>query len=560
MHTHQATAAKIANREFELCVLGGGATGAGCALDAQLRGLNTVLLEANDFAAGTSSTSTKLIHGGVRYLEQAVRELDLAEYRVVRRALQERIRMINNGPYLSRNMEFIVPCFDWFTAGYMGAGLKMYDWVAGKARLFRSRFLSRETTLRRLPLLRRDRLVGSVVYADGQFDDGRYNLALVKTMVEAGGEAVNHARVLSFATNDLGNLCSAEVENQLTGERFSIRATAFVNATGPWADTIRRMANSHLPPRIRVSKGIHIFLSLDLHQSNSALLIPKTEDGRVLFAVPWYGLLQVGTTENEVSIDDQMCVTRDEVNYVLRHLNQYLEIPVSPEHIVSGTAGMRPLVSAGSSQITSKLARDHVIERDSASGLISIMGGKWTTYRAMAEDTIDEVQKYLGQKPVPAKTRNLCLAGSEDYSPDFWKSLVANYGISEATAHHLAVKFGSRAIPLLNLTRKDPTLAEPIVPGFSPLRAEIVYAVQEEMASTIDDVLTRRTGLELLSWKAARAAAPLTGALLAKELGWSSDVQQHAVQAYERKITRMLELAGLPDQQPASPPLHGRQG
>ena len=550
MRTHQAAAAIIANQEFDVCILGGGATGAGCGLDAQLRGLKTVILEANDFASGTSSTSTKLIHGGVRYLEQAVKEFDVAEYRVVRRALQERIRMLHNGPHLSRTMEFVVPCFDWFTAGYMGIGLKMYDWVAGKARLFRSRFLSKATTLKHLPLLKSDHLVGSVIYADGQFDDGRYNLALVKTMVEAGGEALNHARVQSFTKNSQGKLRSVDVENQLTGERFAVRAKVFVNATGPWADTIRQMANPEAHSRMRVSKGIHVFLSLDLHQSKSALLIPKTEDGRVLFAVPWYDLLEVGTTETEVSIHDEMYVTKEEVAYVLRHLNHFLQHPVSPEQIVSGTAGMRPLVSAGGSQATSKLARDHEIELDTTSGLISIMGGKWTTYRAMAEDTIDAVQKYLGQKILPAKTRDLRLAGSENYAPGFWKTLVSNYGISESTAHHLSVKFGSRSIPLLDLVREDATLAEPIVPGFPPLRAEIVYSAREEMALTIDDVLTRRTGLELLSWRAAREAAPLTGSLLAKELGWLTEFQRDAVKAYERKITRMLELAGLPDKPP----------
>jgi len=546
MRSHQEAEERIAGREFDVCVLGGGATGAGCALDAQLRGLKTALLEANDFGSGTSSTSTKLIHGGVRYLEQAVKELDIAEYQVVRRALQERIRMIHNGPYLSRTMEFVVPCFDWFTAGYMSIGLKMYDWIAGKARLFRSQFLNHETTLKHQPLLKRDGLVGSVVYADGQFDDGRYNLALVKTMVEAGGEALNHTRVGSFSKNNQGKLESVEVENQLTGRRFNVRAKAFVNATGPWADTIRQLANPGAQARMRVSKGIHVFLSLDLHLSNSALLIPKTDDGRVLFAVPWFDLLQVGTTETEVSTHDEMCVTKQEVDYVLRHLNRYLENPVSPEQIVSGTAGMRPLVSTGETQATSKLARDHEIEVDATSGLVSIMGGKWTTYRAMAEGTIDVVQKNLGLEIGPTKTRGTCLAGSEGYSREFWKSLVKNYEVPEASAQHLAVKFGTRARAALELTREDPSLMKPIIPGLSPLRAEIVYAVREEMAVTVDDVLARRTGLELLSWRAARDAAPLVSVVMAKELGWSAKFAESAARVYQEKITRWLEVAGLP--------------
>ncbi len=548
MLKHQEAVARIAGKEFDVCVIGGGATGAGCALDAQLRGLRTVLLEGNDFASGTSSTSTKLIHGGVRYLEQAVKELDLAEYKVVRRALHERIRMLKNGPYLSRPMEFIAPCFDWLTVGYMGIGLRMYDWVAGEAGIFQSRFQNKEITLQHLPQLKKDHLVGSVVYADGQFDDGRFNLALVKSMVEAGGEALNYARVLSFTREAQGKLRGVEVENKLTGERFTVCAKVFVNATGPWADTMRQIANPEAHPRMRVSKGIHIFLSLDLHRSKSALLIPKTEDGRVLFAVPWFDRLLVGTTETEVSLHDEMIVTKEEIAYVLRHLNNCLHTPVTLEEIVSGTAGMRPLVSASGGKATSKLARDHEVELDEMSGLVSIMGGKWTTYRAMAEDTIDEVQKCMGKGVTPARTRDYQLAGSEGYSPDYAKALVANFSIEEETAQHLALKFGTRATQVAELSHKEPELGEPIVAGFSPIRAEIAYAVREEMALAIEDVLSRRIGLQLLDWRAAREAAAITGEMLARELGWSAEFERRSVEAYRRKITRMLEVAGLPDQ------------
>ena len=549
MLRHEVAEARIAGGEFDVCIIGGGATGAGCALDAQLRGLKTVLLEANDFASGTSSTSTKLIHGGVRYLEQAVKELDAAEYKVVRRALHERIRMLHNAPYLSRPMEFIVPCFDWLTVGYMGFGLKLYDWLAGsKARIFSSRFQNRETTLQHLPVLKKDRLVGSVVYADGQFDDGRYNLALVKSLVEGGGDALNHARVLSFERDAQGKLLGVTVENSMTGKSFILRAKVFVNATGPWADTIRLLANPEAHPRMRVSKGIHLFFCLDLHQSRSALLIPKTEDGRVLFAVPWFDRLLVGTTETEVSVHDEMVVTKDEVAYVLRHLNQYLESPVTPEDIVSGTAGMRPLVSASGAKATRKLARDHEVELDVKSGLVSIMGGKWTTYRAMAEDTINEVEKCLGNRATPAKTADHQLAGSEGYGPDFAKELVTRFAISEETARHLSLKFGTRAVEVLKLANQEPELRERIVPRLAPIRAEIIYAVREEMAMTIEDVLSRRIGLQLLDWRAAREAAGVAGAYLAKELGWSGEFQRQSVESYREKISRLLEIAGLPDQ------------
>lgn len=553
MRGHAEAENGIAGKEFDVCVVGGGATGTGCALDAQLRGLSTVLLESNDFASGTSSTSTKLIHGGVRYLEQAVKEFDLAEYRVVRRALHERIRMLHNGPYLSRPLEFVVPCFDWLTTGYMGMGLKLYDWIAGESRLFRSHFQSKQTTLEHLPRLIGDKLIGSVAYADGQFDDGRYNLALAKSMVEAGGEALNHARIVLLEKDVQGKLCSAGVENQLTGKRFTVRAKSFVNATGPWADSLRQMADPDAHPRMRVSKGVHILLPLELYQSKDALLIPKTEDGRVLFAVPWFDRLLLGTTETEVSIHEEMCVTKEEVDYILRHINYYLNTPIMPEQIMSGTAGMRPLVSAGDTRRTSKLARDHEVESDTRSGLISIMGGKWTTYRAMAEDTINEVQKYLGRTVTPGQTRQHLLAGSEQYTVDFWKTLVDKYSVPEETAHHLALKFGTRARNVMELARRNPDLARPIVPGYSPVRAEIVYAAREEMAVTLEDALSRRTGLQLLSWKAAREAAPVTAALLAKEFAWDREFERTQVKSYQDKITRMLQLAGLPDQQLANP-------
>jgi len=549
MLRHEEAEARIAGKEFDVCIIGGGATGAGCALDAQLRGLKTVLLERNDFASGTSSTSTKLIHGGVRYLEQAVKGLDLAEYEVVKRALQERMRMLNNGPYLSRPMEFIVPCFDWLAVGYMGIGLKLYDWLAGESKIFKSRFQNKETTLKHLPSLKRDHLVGSVVYADGQFDDGRYNLALMKTMVEAGGDALNHARVAAFANDSNGKLSEVEVEDQLSGNRFAVRAKVFVNATGPWTDTLRQIANPDAPPRMRVSKGIHILLPLELHRSKSALLIPKTEDGRVLFAVPWFDRMLVGTTETEVSLQDEMRVTQDEVAYVLRHLNHYLETPVKPEQILSGTAGMRPLVSAASTKSTSKLARDHEIEIDAKSGLVSIMGGKWTTYRAMAEDTINAVQERLRMKVTDGKTKDHRLAGSEGYSKEFAKNLIDRFAISETTAQHLARKFGTRAEQVLRLTQQEPELVEPVVPGLTPIRAEIVYSIREEMAMTMEDVLSRRTGLQLLDWRGAREAASVAGSLLAKELSWSAEAEHAAVANYREKITKLMETAGLPDKQ-----------
>lgn len=545
MKSREQALAQIANQKFDLCIIGGGATGAGCALDAQLRGLKTALVDAGDFAGATSSKSTKIAHGGVRYLEEAVKDLDPSQYHVVTRALHERIRMLRNAPYLSHTMEFLLPCFHWTEVAYYDVGLKMYDWVSGDAGIFPSHFLSKAETLRRMPGLKPNQLVGSIAYADGQFDDARYNLALVETFAQAGGEPLNYARVLAFEKDSEGRLKAAEVVEQFTGKKFVIQAAAFVNATGPLSDSLRALAKPGAPPRMRPSKGVHILLPLEIMPSSDALLIPKTEDGRVLFAVPWLGRLLVGTTEQEVSPHDELHVTQEEVQYILHHLNQYLEKPVTPDQIVSGFAGARPLVASGDARDTKKLARDDEIEVDAKSGLISIMGGKWTTYRAMAEDTIDAVQESLGKEKTVSPTRSHPLIGSDGYTPVYWQKLVQEYGISEETAQHLADKFGTRSEQVLALAKRDAELSRPIVDGLPQLRAEVAFCARNEMAVTIEDILSRRLGMQLFSWRSAIHAAPLVASILARELGWPSEATQNATRQYVEEINRYLQLAGL---------------
>jgi glycerol-3-phosphate dehydrogenase len=535
----------VGANSFDVCVIGGGATGSGCALDSQLRGLRTVQLEAGDFASATSSASTKMVHGGVRYLEQAVRQLDLAEYEVVNRALRERIRMLSNAPFLTRTIGFITPCFNWFDVAHYEIGLKLYDWIAGAARLSSSHFLSRNEALRRLPSLHPARLVGAVAYADGQFDDARYNIALVKTFTEAGGETLNYSRVIDFQKNTDGRISAVEVEDQLSNRRFVVRARAFVNATGPHADTIRHMATPSVPPRMRLSKGVHIVLPLEVLGSSEAMLIPKTDDGRVLFAIPWLGRLLVGTTEDEVTIHDDLYLTSGEVEYLLRHLNRYLSQPATADQVVSGTAGARPLVSSRKSKSTEKLARDHVVELDAESGLISAMGGKWTTYRAMAEDAIDAVEKYLNGSTTACLTRNFQLGGSEGYSPGYWRTLMRQFGLSELTAQHLAAKFGTRARDVMGLAALDQGLAAPLVEGLGPVRAEVVFAARDEMAISIEDVLARRIGLESYGWREAIRAAPSVADLLAREFGWSEAAKRGALDQYIERVGSLMRKAGL---------------
>lgn len=543
-----------AGRSFDLCVIGGGATGAGCALDAQLRGLRTVLIEGADFASGASSASTKMVHGGVRYLEQAVRRLDFGEYKVVKCALRERVRMLRNAPFLTRTRQFVTPCYRWREAAYYETGLKLYDWIAGKAGLAPSRFLSREEALRRIPALRATGLVGAVAYTDGQFDDARYNIALVETFAAAGGEALNYARVAAFEKDAAGAIAAADVEDQIGGKSFAVRARVFVNATGAHSDTLRSIANPAAPPRMRPSRGVHIVLPLAVlghapgaSEDGDALLIPKTEDGRVLFAIPWMGRLLVGTTDEPIDQPESSTVTRAEIEYLLRHLNRYLANPVALGQVMSAFAGVRPLVASSEARprATKELARDHVVEVDAASGLVSVMGGKWTTYRAMAEDTIDAVERRLDRPHASCRTESYALAGAEGFAPELWRTLVAEFEVSQSSAQHLSGKFGSRAAQVLALAREDAALGAPLADGLAPIKAEVLFCARHEMAVSMEDILARRVGLESHGWQEARAAAPAVAELLAAELHWPAESKQRALEQYLARIDRQAHEAGL---------------
>lgn len=555
MNSRAETIKKIAGNSFDLCVIGGGATGTGCALDAQLRKLKTVLVDGGDFASAASSASTKLVHGGVRYLEQAIKKLSLEEYWMVKRALRERIHMLANAPHLAHATEFLVPVFSRPEAIYYQAGMKLYDLIAGKDNLFPSTFLPRDEAIRRMPAIRREGLWGAVSYSDGQFDDSRYDLALVKSFVEAGGEALNYARVTGFTKMPDGRLFEAKIRDSLTQKEWKLHARCFVNATGPASDAIRLMARPEAPKRMRPSKGVHILFPPEDFSSRDALLVPKTEDGRVIFAVPWQGRLLVGTTDDEATPETRMVVLREEAVYLLRQLNPYLEKPLRMERIVSGIAGLRPLVASGAARHikdggtkdpgTKELIRDHEVEIDEKTGLVSILGGKWTTHRLMAEDTVNAVQRALTGETTQCKTREHRLPGGEGYSANYWQSLVKEFALGEETARHLAAKFGTRARKVLELIRTDATLSAPLVKGLPPICAEVVYCVREEMAMTIEDILARRIGIQLLDWQKAIEAAPRVGELLAREFRWSAEEERKAVLAYTSKIDEFLVALGL---------------
>ena len=542
----------IKGKSFDVCIIGGGATGASCALDAQLRGLKTVVIEAGDFASGSSTASTKMAHGGVRYLQEAVNDLDINQYNLVDAALKERLSMLRNAPHLTKTIEFLVPCFSSFEKIYYGLGMKMYDWISGKSSLLPSRVLTREEALFRMPSMQEKNLVGAVAYADGQFDDARYGLALIDTFSREGGEALNYARVIGFSKNDSGKITSAAVVDRSSSETFEIRARAFVNATGPFSDVVRELASPGTPARMRPSKGVHIMLPLGDFSEIDALLVPKTEDGRVIFAVPWGGRLLIGTTDTGYKPGEEMVITRDEIDYLLRQINPYLRSPLSAGHVVSGFAGIRPLVAAQGVEDTKKLIRDDEVEFHAESGLVSVLGGKWTTHRLMGEEAIDKVQEYLGISHSPSSTSEHLLSGAVGYELDYWQSLASDFAVPEPTARHLAHKYGTLATEVLGFAKLDKSLALPLVDGAASIRAQVVYAVRKEMAVTIEDVLVRRIGLQLFDWRLAIRASAAVASLLRIELGWTLEEEQTALEQYVGKVNHMLTSAGQhPEPMPA---------
>jgi glycerol-3-phosphate dehydrogenase len=542
----------LESNAYDLCVIGGGATGAGCALDAQLRGLRTVLVEASDFASKTSSASTKMAHGGIRYLQAAVAHLDVRQYRLVSHALHERAVMLRNAPHLAGPIEFLVPCYRRTEQLYYGAGLKMYDWIAGRGSLGHSRILGVDEAVHQRPGVQRNGLVGAATYTDGQFDDARYCLALITTFAAQGGSALNYARVIGFERRG-GKIIAANVEDQITKQTFTVRSRAFVNATGPYSDGIRRLASCDVEPRLRPSKGVHLLLPMPEDWGHGGLLVPKTEDARVIFALPYNGRLLVGTSDTAASPAAEMVITRQEIDYLIRQINPYLVRPLAGSDIVSGFAGLRPLVQSGGTGDTARLIRDDEVEVDRESGMISILGGKWTTYRRMAEKTIDRVQATLGARVGGCLTRTMPLSGSEGYHPAYWRDITQQFDVGEDAARHLSHKYGTAAVEVLGLADGAPDLRRPLIEGAAPIRAEVIYSTRHEMAMTLEDVLARRIGLELYDWRLAMEAAPAVAELMGPELGWTRAEATREVDAYQSKVRHLLETAGLPGRRSPGP-------
>lgn len=504
--------------EWDICVIGGGATGLGTAIDAASRGYKTILFEQVDFAKGTSSRSTKLVHGGVRYLQQG-------NIKLVMDALKERGTMKKNAPHLVKNQSFIVPNYKWWEGPYYGVGLKVYDWMSGNLGLGPSEWLSKEEVLEKAPTLDPTDLRGGVLYHDGQFDDARLAINMAQTAAEQGACVINYCGVKGFLKVN-NKITGVQVKDQLSGKEYEIKCSAVINATGVFSDAVQHMDDAAKSKTIAPSQGIHIVLDADFLPGNSAIMIPHTDDGRVLFAVPWHKKVIVGTTDTPVKkINEEPLAQKEELDFIIHHIGRYLTKEASMDDVKSIFAGLRPLVK-GDSKKTAELSRDHVITISDA-GLISILGGKWTTYRKMAEDVVNiaAINSMLATKE--CMTTDLAIHGAQrtaDFSNDYYY-------------------YGTDWPSIESLVKNDPSLNEKIHTRLPYTKAEIVWAVQEEMCMTVDDALSRRTRSILLDARAALEAAPLVATLMASLLHKDEVWIKEQVAAFKKISANYIPLA-----------------
>jgi len=494
-----------AKKPFDFCIIGGGATGLGAAVDAASRGHSVVLLEQADFAKGTSSRSTKLVHGGVRYLQQG-------NVSLVLEALRERGRLTKNAPHLVHDLSFVIPNYSWWEGPFYGIGMKVYDQLAGKLGLGPSKWLSKEETISRIPTVETENLTGGVMYHDGQFDDSRLAVNLAQTAAGLGAKILNYAKCTGLLKTD-GLVSGVTVEDIETGENFEIQALCVINATGIYVDELRAKDDGKSKPMVTVSQGIHIVLPKEFLPGDAAIMIPKTADGRVLFAVPWHDCVVVGTTDtplHEKSMEPRALAS--EVEFVMEHAAKYLTKDPKPEDVLSIFAGLRPLVKSGDDTNTAAISRDHTI-LVSNSGLITVTGGKWTTYRKMAEDVIDQAEMVSGVDQKRCETETLQIRG--------WSRT--------AVAEPNLKPYGADAAAIRALGE-----AEKLHPKLGLTAAEVRWHVREEMARTLEDVLARRSRCLLLNARASIEAAPKVAEIMAQELGRDASWIATQLEAYEK--------------------------
>jgi len=504
-------------RPWDVIVVGGGATGVGIALDAASRGHQVILLEQSDFGKGTSSRSTKLVHGGVRYLQQG-------NVPLVMEALKERGILHRNAPHLVTDLPFVVPNYRWWEAPFYGVGMRVYDVLAGRYGFGHAKNLSGEETVERIPTIETEGLRGGVVYHDGQFDDARLLIHLAMTAVEQGATLLNYCPVTDVTKGDDGFVDGVVVRDAESGDELTVPGRVVVNATGAFSDAVRRMDDPDARDIIRPSQGVHIVLDREFLPGSSAIMVPKTDDDRVLFAIPWHERVLVGTTDtpiDEPTLEPEALA--DEIAFLLEHAARYLTHDPGPADVRSVFVGIRPLVAEADAEDTAEISREHAI-RISDSGLLTVAGGKWTTYRKMAEDVVDAAQTLGDLEIEECVTKDLRIYGYHQHADDFDRLEV----------------YGSDALRIRQLANDDEALGEPVHESLQLTRAEVVWACREEMARTVDDVLAGRSRSLIFDAEAAIEAAPAVAELMAVELDRDEEWVKEQVTGFEEIARRYV--------------------
>lgn len=503
----------LRTQTWDFVIIGGGASGLGAAVDAASRGFKTVLFENVDFAKGTSSRSTKLVHGGVRYLAQG-------NISLVKEALEERGLLAKNARHLFKNQKFIIPSYKWWQRWYYQIGLTVYDLLAGRLGIGKTKSINKQKTLDRLPNLINKNLSGGVVYHDGQFDDSRLALNLAQTAVENGATVMNHMKVVDLIKDVTGELTGVIVQDKETKRKYEVYSKVVLNATGVFANKIMKLdGRKKTGLKVVPSQGVHLVLDDSFLGGNEALMIPKTSDGRVLFAVPWHGKLIVGTTDTPIKKSSyEPIALEQEIEFILETAGLYLEKKPTKEDVLSVFAGLRPLVAPeGDKTNTKEISRGHKIII-SESGLLSIVGGKWTTYRHMAEELIDKAIEHHGLEKKPCKTRKLSIHGNIKSNPEM--------------NSHLYI-YGNEIPKVLSLISESPEYKQKIHPNYDYKVGEVIWSARNEMARTVEDILARRIRLLFLDAKAAIEAAPLVSKTLGDELkkdaGWVQQQEEEFI-------------------------------
>ncbi|KAL8935637.1 MAG: hypothetical protein Q9216_005330 [Gyalolechia sp. 2 TL-2023] len=544
---------------YDLLIIGGGATGAGIALDAATRGLKVAMVEREDFASGTSSKSTKLVHGGVRYLEKAVWDLDYNQYKLVKEALRERKYFLDTAPHLSNWLPIMIPVQKWWQAPYFWAGTKFYDFLAGAEGIESSYFLTKSRALDAFPMLKKENLFGALVYYDGAHNDSRMNVSIAMTAALYGATVVNHLEVTGLEKDTDGKLVGATVKDRVQekdgqkAQEFSIKAKGIINATGPFTDAIRKMDEPQVSEIVAPSSGVHVILPGYYSPSKMGLIDPKTSDGRVIFFLPWQGNTIAGTTDAPTAISQNPIAGEEEINWILSEIQGYLspDLNVRRGDVLAAWSGIRPLVKDPHSKNTESLVRNHLITV-SDSGLLTCAGGKWTTYRQMAEEAVDEAIKRYSLQTSPllqaprvsgsemiddaapldgaCQTHQVRLIGAHGFSNTLFINLIQHFGLESIVAKHLTESYGDRAWTVAALSapteQRYPVRGLKISALYPFIDGEVRYAVRHEYAQTAVDVLARRTRLAFLNAQAALEALPTVIDLMGEELGWDRQRQE----------------------------------